>query len=49
MDYSFNEEQEVFNTSAGDFPVAECPKTLVREMAEDENNYQFLWLYILLM
>jgi alkylation response protein AidB-like acyl-CoA dehydrogenase len=39
MDFSLNEEQEMLRRSARDFLESECPKTLVREMAEDEMGY----------
>ena len=39
MDFSLSEEQEMLKKSARDFLEKECPKTLVREMAEDEKGY----------
>jgi alkylation response protein AidB-like acyl-CoA dehydrogenase len=36
MEFSLNEEQEMLKTMARDFLANECPKTLVREMMEDE-------------
>lgn len=39
MDIRFTEEQEMLRKSARDFLVAECPKTEVRELEEDEKGY----------
>lgn len=39
MDFSFSEEQEMLRKMARDFLERECPKTMVREMAEDEKGY----------
>jgi alkylation response protein AidB-like acyl-CoA dehydrogenase len=39
MDLSFSEEQEMLWKSARDFLVNKCPKTLVRQMEEDEKGY----------
>ena len=39
MDINFTEEQEMLRRSARDFLVAECPKTKVRELEEDEKGY----------
>jgi alkylation response protein AidB-like acyl-CoA dehydrogenase len=39
MDINFTEEQEMLRKSARDFLVAECPKTKVRELEEDEKGY----------
>jgi alkylation response protein AidB-like acyl-CoA dehydrogenase len=39
MDFSLSEEQEMLKSSARDFLEKECPKALVREMAEDERGY----------
>jgi len=39
MDLGFTEEQEMLRTSARDFLEKECPKSLVKEMAEDEKGY----------
>ncbi len=44
MDFSLNEEQEMLRKMARDFLVNECPKTLVREMEENETGYSAdLW------
>ncbi len=39
MDFNFSEEQEMLKTMARDFLADKCPKTLVREMEEDEKGY----------
>lgn len=39
MDMGLNEEQEMLRKSARDFLEKECPKTLVKEMSEDEKGY----------
>ena len=39
MHYDLSEEQEMIKTSARDFLVAECSKSLVRQMASDELGY----------
>jgi alkylation response protein AidB-like acyl-CoA dehydrogenase len=39
MDLGFSEEQEMLRKSARDFLTNECPKDLVRKMAEDEKGY----------
>ncbi len=39
MEFSLSEEQEMLQTMARDFLTTECPKTLVREMVEDEKGY----------
>ena len=39
MDLAFSEEQEMLSKSARDFLADRCPKTLVREMEEDERGY----------
>jgi len=39
MDFGFTEEQEILRKTARGFLEKECPKTLVREMAEDERGY----------
>jgi alkylation response protein AidB-like acyl-CoA dehydrogenase len=39
MDLAFSEEQEMLSKSARDFLANKCPKTLVREMEEDEQGY----------
>ncbi|MFQ5988216.1 MAG: acyl-CoA dehydrogenase family protein, partial [Dehalococcoidia bacterium] len=39
MDLGFSEEQEMLRKTARDFLSNECPKSLVREMVEDEKGY----------
>jgi alkylation response protein AidB-like acyl-CoA dehydrogenase len=39
LDLAFSEEQEMLSKSARDFLADKCPKTLVREMEEDERGY----------
>ena len=39
MDFALSEEQEMLKKMARDFLENECPKTLVREMEEDEKGY----------
>ena len=39
MDFNLNEEQEMLRTAARDFLSKECPKSLVKEMAQDERGY----------
>ncbi len=39
MDFGLGEEQVMLKTSARDFLEKECPKTLVRDMMEDEKGY----------
>jgi len=39
MNLDFSEEQEMLRTSARDFLTKECPKTLVRELEEDDKGY----------
>ncbi len=39
MNFSLGEEQVMLKTSARDFLEKECPKRLVREMADDEKGY----------
>jgi len=39
MNLDLTEEQEMLRTSARDFLTNECPKTLVRELEEDEKGY----------
>jgi len=39
MDFSLTEEQEMLQKMARDFLTSECPKSLVREMVEDERGY----------
>jgi len=39
MDFALSEEQEMLKKMARDFLTDKCPKTLVREMQEDERGY----------
>ena len=39
MDLGFSEEQEMLRKTARDFLQTECPTTLVKEMADDEQGY----------
>ena len=39
MDFALSEEQEMLKKSARDFLSAECPKSLVRKIEEDELGY----------
>ena len=39
MDFTLSEEQEMLKTMARDFLADKCPKTLVKEMEEDEKGY----------
>ena len=39
MDFGLNEGQEMLRKTARDFLSTECPKTLVREMGEDDKGY----------
>lgn len=39
MDLGFSEEQEMLRKTARDFLETECPKSLVKELAEDEQGY----------
>lgn len=39
MDLGFSEEQEMLRKTARDFLETECPTSLVKEMAEDEQGY----------
>lgn len=39
MDFSLTEQQEMLRKTARDFLEKECPKTMVRQMAEDEKGY----------
>jgi len=39
MDLRFSEQQEILKKMARDFLATECPKTLVRELEEDEKGY----------
>jgi alkylation response protein AidB-like acyl-CoA dehydrogenase len=44
MDLGFSEEQEMLRKTARDFLQTECPTTLVKEMADDEQGYtKELW------
>jgi len=44
MDFGLDEQQVMLQTSARDFLEKECPKTLVRQMMEDETGYELaLW------
>ena len=44
MDFDFNEEQKMLKTSAREFLEKECPKSLVKQMVEDEKgNPPDLW------
>ena len=44
MDFALNEEQDMLRKMSRDFLENECPKTLVREMEEDEKGYSLdLW------
>jgi alkylation response protein AidB-like acyl-CoA dehydrogenase len=44
MDFEFNEEQKMLKTSAREFLEKECPKSLVKQMVEDEKgNPPELW------
>ena len=44
MDFNFNEEQKMLKTSAREFLEKECPKSLVKQMVEDEKgNPPELW------
>ena len=44
MDFDLNEEQEMLKTAARGFLSKECPKALVREMAQDESGHPVeLW------
>ncbi len=44
MDFGLNEEQVMLKTSARDFLEKECPKSLVRQMIDDEKGYSSeLW------
>ena len=38
MDFTLSEEQEMLKTMARDFLADKCPKTLVKEMEEDEKG-----------
>ena len=39
MDFALSEEQEMLKKAARDFLSEKCPKTLVKEMEEDEKGY----------
>lgn len=39
MDFGLNEEQKMLKQTARDFVTAECPSSLVKEMAEDDRGY----------
>jgi len=39
MDFALSEEQEMLKTMARDFLTNRCPKTVVKEMEEDEKGY----------
>jgi alkylation response protein AidB-like acyl-CoA dehydrogenase len=39
MDLDLSEEQEMLRTMARDFLSKECPKTMIRELEEDEKGY----------
>jgi len=39
MDFNYSEEQDMLKTMARDFLTDKCPKTLVKEMEEDEKGY----------
>jgi len=39
MDFALSEEQEMLRNSSRDFLVKECPKTMVRQMEEDNTGY----------
>ena len=44
MDFDFNDEQKMFKKGARDFFEKECPKSLVKQMVEDEKgNPPELW------
>ncbi len=44
MDFNLTEEQEMLREAARDFIATACPKSLVREMAEDEEGHPLeLW------
>ena len=44
MDFAFTEQQEMLRNMVRDFGENECPKTLVREMEEDERGFpEELW------
>jgi alkylation response protein AidB-like acyl-CoA dehydrogenase len=39
MDFALSEQQEMLRNTARDFLAKECPKSLVREMEQDEKGY----------
>ncbi|MCK4273840.1 MAG: acyl-CoA dehydrogenase family protein, partial [Dehalococcoidales bacterium] len=39
MDVRLSEEQEILRKAARDFLTDKCPKTLVREMEQDDKGY----------
>lgn len=39
MDFNYTEEQDMLRTMARDFLTDKCPKTLVKELEEDEKGY----------
>ena len=39
MDWELSEEQEMLKTAIRDFLTTECPKQLIKEMADDEKGY----------
>ncbi|MFC1924646.1 acyl-CoA dehydrogenase family protein [Chloroflexota bacterium] len=39
MDFGLNEQQQMLKKAANDFLEKECPKTVVRELEEDEKGY----------
>ncbi len=39
MDFNFAEEQEMLKTTARDFLADKCPKSLVKQLQEDEKGY----------
>ena len=44
MDFNYTEEQDMLRTMARDFLTDKCPKTLVKELEEDEKGYsEGLW------
>src|SRR4030042_955348 len=39
MDFNYTEEQDMLRTMARDFLTDKCPRTLVKELEEDERGY----------
>ena len=39
MDFALSEEQEMLRKMGRDFLATECPKSLVKEMAQDEKGH----------